>query len=521
VTLPAAQALEAFRAYPDWDDARREDELGRLIAAHPPAELRAAVRSRLDDLGEKLGEPLLRLVEVLATPELLEALAVAVLAQPDLAPERAWEALALLDDAGRLDDSPELAERWEELNETVEDDKSLDQLARQIEDEPDGLWLALQGLSAVEPDVRADIVAGLAPLLRSPRSNLIEFFRLLCYAHDPVTRASALDALTATTSGRDDVDRAALWSSIAADHGDPSVVRRARLQLGGGREEGGTLVRVGSTGTAPGIARASRSLVTPVDGAGRGTVVLSVGEGDRYTSAAFLCDVREGVREVIGQSATDRTTAGLFLDEFAAEMGPGIVRDAPWIAVGLLEGCLLLCGPGAPPALRFWVEQTLGPGITGRPFPIPFPDWDPASILPGQMAERAWLVLEACQDWVDDSQLTHDLAEEILLREGDLPPEPRRDAGVFRYLFEHRLRGRLELYRRMLLWMSSFWQAAGELELGHSALALASQLGDEQHAVPGHPFTVALSIRSLSVAQANLRAGIRPNADRNPAGRRP
>src|SRR5262249_55228696 len=160
----------------------------------------------------------LRLVEALATPELLDALARSVLAQPDLAPERAWEALSLLHDAGRLDDSPELAERWEELNEAVEDDEALNQLAAQMEAEPDGLWIALQGLAAVEAEVRADIVAGLASLVHTQQSNLIEFFRLLCYAHDPLTRAAALDALTATTMSRDEADRAALWSAIAADH---------------------------------------------------------------------------------------------------------------------------------------------------------------------------------------------------------------------------------------------------------------------------------------------------------------
>jgi len=106
--------------------------------------------------------------------------------------------------------------------------------------------------------------------------------------------------------------------------------------------------------------------------------------------------------------------------------------------------------------------------------------------------------------------LTHDLAEEILLRDRERPPDPRRDAGAYRYLFEHQIRGQLELYRRMLYWMASFWQATGDHELGRSALALATQLSDEQHAVPGHPFTVALTTRSLAAALANLRDGEDP-----------
>jgi hypothetical protein len=68
----------------------------------------------------------------------------------------------------------------------------------------------------------------------------------------------------------------------------------------------------------------------------------------------------------------------------------------------------------------------------------------------------------------------------------------------------------------MLLWMASFWQASGDMNRGQSALALAVQLADEQHAVAGHPFTVALTTRSLAAAQAQLRAGRDPRPKRKP-----
>jgi hypothetical protein len=123
------------------------------------------------------------------------------------------------------------------------------------------------------------------------------------------------------------------------------------------------------------------------------------------------------------------------------------------------------------------------------------------------MPRRAELVLDACPNWLDESDLTIEIAREITLREGDREPDPQRDAGAYRYLFEHRLLGQLELYRRMLYWMASFWQAAGAEELGQSALALAAQLSDAEYAVPGHPFTVALTTRSLKLAQARLRGG--------------
>src|SRR5262249_4300523 len=90
------------------------------------------------------------------------------------------------------------------------------------------------------------------------------------------------------------------------------------------------------------------------------------------------------------------------------------------------------------------------------------------------------------------------------LREGDTTPDPVRDAGAYRYLFEHRLIGRLDLYARMLLWMGWVWNAAGRVELSRSAFALAGELSDEQHAVPSHPFTVSLTTRSRRAARAEL-----------------
>ena len=41
--------------------------------------------------------------------------------------------------------------------------------------------------------------------------------------------------------------------------------------------------------------------------------------------------------------------------------------------------------------------------------------------------------------------------------------------------------------------MASFWHASGDPDLARSALALAWQLSDPQHAVPAHPFTVELT----------------------------
>ena len=124
-----------------------------------------------------------------------------------------------------------------------------------------------------------------------------------------------------------------------------------------------------------------------------------------------------------------------------------------------------------------------------------------SSISPAEMPRRVDALLERCPSWLDSSPLTFDLAEEILLRQGRLSADPTRDAGAYRFLFEHRLAHRLELYRRMLLWMAWLWKCSAQPELSASALALQSQLSDEQYAVPSHPFMVGLTTRSLMAAQ--------------------
>ncbi len=227
-------------------------------------------------------------------------------------------------------------------------------------------------------------------------------------------------------------------------------------------------------------------------------------------TAAFLCDVRQGVRGAIGQVSRDRGDVDALFGEVAGQPDRDCIEGASELALDLLAGGLLLCGPETSPALRYWLERTVGPRFRPRPVPVPFPGWDPSSVPFDETPECARTVLAALPTWLDTSRLTYDLAEETVLREGNSAPDPRRDAGAYRYLFEHRLVGQLELYRRMLFWMASFWEAAGDPHRGTSALALAWQLSDPQHVVPAHPFTVTLTTRSLAAAQANLRNGIDP-----------
>jgi hypothetical protein len=497
----AAALLDGLRDHPEWTDAERADVFDRLIAECSQPALLAAVQGRLGDLRGHDGEAVLRLLEAFAPPELLPTLAHALVGQQDLPAERAWEALGLLHDHGLLEAYPSLAERWDELNEAFDDDRSIDQLLEQLEGDLEGVWLALQGMAAVEPEVRAQIIQDLSKRPLEP--GLLEFLRSLAFSHEPITRDSALEALAVQAD--DDPRLIAAWATIAADHHDPDVAARAIQWLGGEAED--ALARWASPDRpAP---RLTRCLVSAVDGQGQGYVVLEAEDQGCWTSATFGCDVLHGVRGVFGQMRDDPGASDGVFAEVTNRSDLDVVEGASELALGLLAGSLLLCGPQTTPALRFWLERTAGPAIRPVPFLERLDDRDPATLTREEMAERAQTVLTACPRWVDESDLTYELAEEIALREGaDAVPDPQRDAGIYRYLYEHRLQGQVELYRRMLFWMAAFWDGAGECELGRSALAVGGQLSDLQHVVPANPFLSAFTSQSLTAAMANLRQGV-------------
>jgi len=464
----------------------REQGLNRMVRKFPAERLASAAKTRLADLSGNDAEAVFRLIEAFGDESLYRSLAAALVDQPDLAADRAWEALSLLDAAGVIEAEPTLLERWNDLNEAIDGDASLEALAAQLEEEEDGPWLALQGLSAVEPEVRAEIIAGLAELPGGP--GLIEFLRLLTFAHDPATRWAALGALEDRSHAEPGVIDA--WRSISQTHPDPGVAENAASKLGA------------ATGTAvvalrKGAPQLVRSLVTAVDGEGRATIVLAAREGERWTGAAFLCHMLHGVVECLGQDGFGDQGLEEAFEALNEQSKYEVVENSPELAARLLSGSLSLCGPGTTPALRYWIERTAGPSFRAHAGAGLFGDWDPASLPFDQMRDRARLVVRACPEWADTSEYTIDLAREVALREPGVRPDPKRDAGAYRYLFEHRFMERTDLYQRMLLWMAAFWRASGKSDLGLSALALAWQLSDAQHAVPSHPFFVELTTMSL------------------------
>jgi hypothetical protein len=147
----------------------------------------------------------------------------------------------------------------------------------------------------------------------------------------------------------------------------------------------------------------------------------------------------------------------------------------------------------------------LGFPLSPLPIRVPRVEQDDEEFDHEAAVQASRAVFEALPEWVDDSEIMDEFAEEFLLR-GEHSPDPKRNSGAYRFLFENRLLDRLELDRRMLIWMAIFWRAVGDRTLSEAAVRLAEQLADEQNAVPGHPFIEELTTRSLLASQRRLKS---------------
>jgi hypothetical protein len=357
------------------------------------------------------------------------------------------------------------------------EDLSLEALAAELQEDPEEWWRAFQGLESVDIETRLRIITGLSQLANY--RGVIGLLRLLGDSADAATRQAA---------------RAVLNEAAGPSHQLVSVTDVAHVRP-----------------------RLVSCLVTAVDGAGRGSIVLSTTRTGRRATAAFLCDLRRGIIDVSGQLEEETEQAGQLVDEVRDEAGADAAFAPPELAIGLLAASLGLNSPPHPAPVLEWLERTLGSPFECLPFPVPRTGSAAAPLESSDLRGRAIAVLDACPTWFDSSPLTFELAEEILLREGRVASDPERDSGAFRFLFEHGLIHQLELYRRMLLWMAWFWTCSGQAGLAESAGILAWQLADEQFAVPTHPFAAGLMARSLDEAQARLETGTDPRRTRRQA----
>jgi hypothetical protein len=372
----------------------------------------------------------------------------------------------------------------------------LEEIVARLEEDPEECWPAIEALSEVEEEVRRQVLGALVAYRDRP--GVHRLLHLLERTRDPVVKEAGTSGFPQDL-GPADVDRRRDDSQVGCVASVPipaSAILPVLPVDGGGRDP---MVEPGISS-----ARIVRSLVAALDGEGGGMIIVSTTDQGYRRTAAFRCNVRRGLLDVAGEVEKEHPSAGRLLDEWIHQAEGDFVLDVPELAVRLLAGSLRLSRHQVPSVVRAWLDATIGPGALSAGLPTAFPIPVIQAIADVDLAARANLVLDACPDWLDRSALTYELGEEIALREGETTPDPLRDGGAYRYLFEHRLIGRLDLYARMLLWMGWVWDAAGRVELSRSAFALAGELSDEQHAVPSHPFTVSLTTRSLQAAQAEL-----------------
>ena len=421
--------IDEADAHPEWGEARIAAQVDALIAHFDQDLLAPVLLSRFDDLHRPSGEIVLRLAEAIARPDLLEALADALITQETLAPERLWDALNLLEGTGLIEERPILAEWRDELEEMLVSDTSIASLLSQIEDDPESLNAALEGLSRIEPQIRDEILAELATQPMQPG---------LAKALRQFQEQGITESITRTSVPR------------VAD------VEPSRMRGG---------------------------VVSVLDADGACEIGLIAESDAGWIVARFSCHVLEGVTAIDRETLADESVAR----ERFANLSEGLGEGAEEIS---------------PALVRVLLITSINLGIVALPaFGLRSP--------PSEIAADVRAVLAACPEWRDTSELLHDLAVEIAIRDGDAPPNPSRDAGPFRVLFEKRILPRVELYRQMLMWSATVWQETGREELSASAFRIAEALADPHNAVPGHPFLSAFMVKSLMHAQETYRAGVR------------
>jgi hypothetical protein len=409
----------------------------------------------LRELGGPGGELMLALIEGLARDDLFSALAAALEGQPDLAPDLAWTAIEVLEGTGRIESNPTLSSLRDELEEALAEVVPLAELAREIEEDPDSIPLAVAALARIEPEVRLEIIGGLGAEAATPA--LINFLESLARSDDSRTREAASEALRHATG-------------------------RGACELA-------------TTSHAPALIA---SVVGPLDADGRGTILLVSEGASGHVFARFECDVREGIVAASFASGLARDQATDRAEEVAGTLGPEAARDCPISAKLFLAGSAWLSEASLAEGAKAGLRATLGEMFEPRPIFA-----DPGAIMNGPTTaadpfDDARAILSRRPEWHDRSPLARDLAVEIRLRGESALPDPGRDPGPFRVLFEGRILGRIELYRRMLLWSAMVWQEAGEPPLSQAAMRIVAALGDPQNAVPGTPFLEELMIRSLA-----------------------
>jgi hypothetical protein len=155
----------------------------------------------------------------------------------------------------------------------------LGEIVAQLEADPQQCWEAMESLSAIDRDIRASIIASLAAYRDRPGVRAL--LRLLGSSPDPATQTAARLALPEDDSAfiEERVDDATDRHSDGVGQSNDTEPMTA-LPI---------LWEEADLGSGPGqfAGRIVRSLVTALDGEGRGTIVISVRDGAHRRTAAL------------------------------------------------------------------------------------------------------------------------------------------------------------------------------------------------------------------------------------------
>ena len=432
----AGDVLDGLRSAGSLPDEFADALFRHLVAAFSPAELAPAVKDRLHDLSLAHGRLLLRLVEHLRRDDLFDSLATSLEDQPDLEPAIAMDAFAVLAGTGRVEAVSSLSDRRRDLESSLNIGNPMGDLLMDLSDDPEAIASAVEALSRIEPAIRDDIVADLDAHRSEPAIG--RFLSAWAEKFGPSPPVDASQALAMPTPTR------------------PRLVG---------------------------------CVFDPPDGEGRGTIDLIAEIGPFRSLARFEGDVMRGLVGFASGEARD-PHPGPIPSEGA--IGGAIVLIESLSRLGVLDGAdgasSWLSSLGERPARSTSIVSWRGaenPPVDWRDRPLP---------------EACEAILDACPDWRLRSPRVDALASELSFRDGPIRPDPARDPGPFRVLFETLGPETIERYRRMLVWSASSWSCSGRDDLATGAMRIASELDDPQNAVPGHPFFASLMARSLEAA---------------------
>ena len=322
------------------------------------------------------------------------------------------------------DDSPDcdLAERPARIHERAADERDqswLSEIADQLESDPQECWHAVESLMSVEAELRLSIIDEMAALGSRPGAQML--LRLLSSdADDPATRAAARSALVRVEDEAFSPCQP-VTPTETTENPRPDGVREPVVAAHPLRGVNAF------TRTSRRNWRAAWSRRWTARAADRSSSRSTRWTSDEPPRSCATCGWASATSWV--EVEPESPEAGGLVDALDQLPGVRLRRDVPELALGLLAGSLMLCGPTVPAPVRDWLLGTLGPEFQPAGFPATIPGLDHASIPQAEMPERAAAVLDACPSWLDSVTANLRAGRGNLAPRGADGGRPDRDAG--------------------------------------------------------------------------------------------